>query len=403
MFVANLNHFKFVFDKSLLTDQLETALNRYASNFVPVNLDWVIKLADNNIVSIYALGNTLEIISNHTYALKKENGKVSLKGKVNVKSKIKLPVLFSEYYKPYFELLDVEWDKTNLRYLKWISINPKLILKLQDKKIRNNLTTRIQKIIDRQYNLNFEKYINPILFGEIELKNKYFRKLNYSLVGLAFGGMSTVGDEIIIRAYGRVLVNDVPFQDSEEHSRFDLKRIESGLSKRGNIRDAKLEFVFNKKILAHLLQIKLNEFIPEELEIKIGNMVIMQMNPVAKAALLLTGNQSGTLECTFLPSFNLENQTFDIKEMDIVSRMDSDFANFILNNLSIKINKRVEDYFPIKIDELLGNLSKRIVEFFHQYPKLSIELDNFSLSKVNFEDDILTIEFSSESTFRILN
>jgi hypothetical protein len=401
LFVVNLNHFKFVLEKSFLASQMEVVLQRYAANYFPINFDWMVCLSDNKILDIQALGNTLEIQSNHAYSLKKKNGKVSLKGKVNVKSRIKLPVLFSEYHKPYFELIDVEWERTNLRYLKWISINPKLILKLQDKKIRNHLTSRIQRILEKKYISNFSKYINPILFGEVELKNKYFKKLHYSLVGLAFGGMSTVGEEIIVRAYGRALFNDLPFQDLEEHSRFDLKRIESNLSKRGSIRDAKLEFVFSKKILAHLLQIKLNEFIPDEFGLSIGNMVIMQMSPTARAALLLTGHQSGTLECTFVPTFNLDAQTFDIKDMDIAARLDSSFANFLLSNLGSKVNESVEDYFPIRIDALLGNLSHRIVEFFYQYPYLSIEMDNFLLSKAHFTEDSLTIEFSSEATFRI--
>jgi hypothetical protein len=402
LFVVNLNHFKFVFEKSFLASQIETVLHRYTANYFPVNFDWMVCLSDNKILDIQAVGNTLDITSNHAYSFKKKNGKVSLKGKVNVKSRIKLPVLFSEYHKPYFELIDVEWEKTNLRYLKWISINPKLILKLQDKKIRENLTLRIQKILEKKYITNFSKYINPILFGEVQLKNKYFKKLHYSLVGLAFGGMSTIGDEIIARAYGRAMFNDLPFHDLEEHSRFDLKRIESNLSKRGSIRDAKLEFVFNKKILAHLLQIKLNEFIPKEFGLSIGNMVIMQMSPMAHAALLLTGSQSGTLECTFIPTFNIDAQTFDLKEMDIVSRLDSTFADFLLNNFSLEVSKSVEDYFPIKIDSLLGNLSHRIVEFFHQYPHLSIEMENFMLSKAHFLEDTLTIEFSSEANFRIL-
>lgn len=401
MFTLNLNHFKFIIDKGFVAEQILTPLNTLQAKPVELDGDWELELSNNKILQLECEGSRFIISSQHTYNLRKGHGRISLSGVVKSKSSVKLPVLLNENYYPVFDLLDLEWEDTSLRFLKWMNINPKLILKMQQRRIIKVLTDDINKLLRNQYESWFTEYIDPILFGSFDLPDDYNSKVHYSLVGIAIGEMSTVGADIVVRAFGRALVSDAPFIDTEEHARFDLRRIETALDKPGKPRKAKAELILNKRSLSKLLQININKAIPEDLGFEISNIVLMKLVPQVEAAVLISGKQSGTLEFSFIPEFDLENQKFDIREVDILSRLDSIFANFLVNNFTNQVIRRVENHFPIKIDEILHSLSGKVRNFFERYPSMDLELQDFKLSAAEVKENQLILEFSSDLKFKI--
>lgn len=401
MFTLNLNHFKFVIDKGFVAEQILMPLNALQDKAIELDRDWELRLSNNKILKLECEGSRFIISSEHTYNLSKGYGRISLSGVVKSKSSVKLPVLLNENYYPVFELLDLEWEDTSLRFLKWMNINPKLILKMQQRRIIKVLTDDINRLLRNQYESLFREYIDPILFGSFDLPEDYNSKIHYSLVGVAIGEMSSVGADIIVRAFGRALVSDVPFIDTEEHARFDLRRIETALDKPGRARKAKAELILNKRSLSKLLQININKVIPEDLGFEISNIVLMKLVPQVEAAVLIAGKQSGTLEFSFAPEFDLENQKFDIKEVDILSRLDSIFANFLVNNFTSQVVKRVENHFPININDILKKISSKVRTFFAQYPSMDLELQDFRLSAAEIKEDQLILEFSSDLKFKI--
>src|SRR5690606_29811613 len=143
--------------------------------------DWELNLSNNKIQKIDCEGSRFIISSEHTYNLRKKNGRVILSGVVKAKSSVKLPVLLNENYFPVFELIDLGWEDSSLRLLKWMNINPKLILKMQQRKIIKTLTDDINRLLRSQYEKLFKEYIDPILFGSVDLDDDYNAKLHYSL------------------------------------------------------------------------------------------------------------------------------------------------------------------------------------------------------------------------------
>ena len=401
MFTLNLNHFKFVIDKGFVAEQILNPLNSLENRAIELDNDWQLYLSNNKILKIDCEGSRFIIGSEHTYKLKKKNGNVTLSGVVKAKSSVKLPVLLNENYFPVFELIDLGWEDSSLRLLKWMNINPKLILKMQQRKIIKTLTEDINRLLRNQYEKLFKEYIDPILFGSINIDDDYNSKLHYSLVGVAIGEMNSVGADIIVRAFGRAIVNDSHFIDTEDHARFDLKRIESALDMPGSAKKAKAEIILNKRSLGKLIQLNINKILPQELGFEISNIVLMKLVPQVEAAILIAGKQSGTLEFSFIPEFDISNQEFDIKDVDILSRLDSIFANFLVNNFTNQVIKRVENHFPIKINDILGKVSVKVREYFEQYPSMDLDLQDFKLTAANINADQLILEFSSDLKFKV--
>lgn len=404
MFTVNLNHFRLVIDKAFIAEQILTALNQYGKNRIKLNNDWVLNITDNKIDDIDCQGSHFIIESSHLYHLSKGEKKMSISGQFTAKSSIKLPPLINENYKPLFELLEITWKNTNLHLLRWFNINPRVLLRLGQKRIKNSITSGVNRLISKQYNLLFERFAQPMMYGTFKIDKFENITFHYSLVGFALGRMVSRGKEFEIKAYGRALINDSPFKDNEEFSRFDVRRIAQALV--GNPtqnQDAKVEFIFNKRTLSRFIQLNVTSFAPKDLGFEISNITLMKFVPDVQAAILISGKQSGTLELSFKPEFDIENQRFDIEDIDILSRLDSNFANFLVNNFTGTVVKKIEDYFPVKIDEILTGITNQIRSTFNDYPALDLDMNDFRLSKVALEPDQLKIEMSSFVEFKVLS
>lgn len=404
MFTVNLNHFRLVIDKAFIAEQILAALNHYGKNRIKLNNDWVLNITDNKIDNIECEGSHFIFDSTHLYHLSKGEKRMSISGQFKAKSSIKLPPLINENYKPLFELLEVNWKNTNLHLLRWVNINPRVLLRLGQKRIKSSITSGVNRLISKQYNLLFEKYAQPIMYGTFNIEKFENITFHYSLVGFALGRMVSRGKEFEIKAYGRALINDHPFKDNEEYSRFDVRRIAQALvSPHQQNQEAKVEFIFNKRTLSRFLQLNVQSFAPKDLGFEVSNIALMKLVPQVQAAILISGKQSGTLEFSFKPDIDIEKQRFDIDDVDILSRLDSNFANFLVNNFTGTVVKKIEDYFPVKIDEILSGITNQIRAFFQNYPTLELDLNDFRLSKVGLEPDQLKIELSSFVEFKVLS